>query len=383
MLFSKRLRLEAADSMLTTSIRLMKRFSLLFAVGLGFTLLAPDLLAQPTCPPGETPVVFNLSIDGGDPTSVQRLFRADPWDDCGLTDGTDNFGTGPYSYDIIALNNITGASQCVVVAIDPLQCTGGGAGASFLTAGIFSPAANTADWSINGLADIGASPTVLKEFSADVPPGPFEIAIIEATSAGGCDAYIVYACDAYIPVELISFDATIDGSDVMLRWETSSETNNSGFEVQMMGAGDWEALGFVEGHGTTTEVYVYHYDVADVTPGAYTFRLKQIDFDGGYDYSPEIEVTIEVVGTHHLTNAYPNPFNPQSQFEFVAAQDQHVSVVLFNTIGQQVAVLFDGNAVANQAQIVSIEGSGLSSGVYVVRLVGERFTDAFSVTLMK
>ncbi|MCH7976287.1 MAG: hypothetical protein IIC18_07005, partial [Bacteroidetes bacterium] len=143
----------------------MKRFSLLFAVGLGFTLLAPDLLAQPTCPPGETPVVFNLSIDGSDPTSVQRLFRADPWDDCGLTDGTDNFGTGPYSYDIIALNNITGASQCVVVAIDPLQCTGGGAGASFLTAGIFSPAANTADWSINGLADIGASPTVLKAFS--------------------------------------------------------------------------------------------------------------------------------------------------------------------------------------------------------------------------
>jgi len=186
-----------------------------------------------------------------------------------------------------------------------------------------------------------------------------------------------------VPVELISFDAVVSGTDVSLNWATSSETNNAGFEVQTLQSGDWAALGFVEGHGTTTEAQTYSYTAGDMAVGIHTFRLKQIDFDGAFEYSDELEVSVETPGTHLISSAYPNPFNPQSQFTLSVVQDQVVTAELFNTLGQRIAVLFNGTVEANQSQLVTIDGAGLASGMYVVRVNGERFSDALNVTLLK
>ncbi|MCH7977073.1 MAG: T9SS type A sorting domain-containing protein, partial [Bacteroidetes bacterium] len=100
-------------------------------------------------------------------------------------------------------------------------------------------------------------------------------------------------------------------------------------------------------------------------------------------YSPEVEATIEVVGTHQLSNAYPNPFNPQSQFNLAVARDQRVTAELYNVLGQRVATLFNGTIEANSTQIVRIDGGALASGAYIVRIAGETFTDALRVTLTK
>ena len=189
--------------------------------------------------------------------------------------------------------------------------------------------------------------------------------------------------DGIVPVELVSFTGTSNGTDVVLNWETASETNNAGFEVQMQDGENWNALGFVDGHGTTTEVQTYAFTAGDIPIGTQAFRLKQIDFDGAFEYSGEVEVTVETPGTHVVSSAYPNPFNPQSQFTLAVAQEQHVTAELFNTLGQRVAVLFDGSVEANQSQLVTIDGAGLASGMYVVRVTGERFSDALSVTLLK
>ena len=186
-----------------------------------------------------------------------------------------------------------------------------------------------------------------------------------------------------VPVELVAFDAQVDGDHVVLNWETSSETNNAGFEVQMMQGEDWQALGFVEGNGTTTETQTYSYTAEGMDVGIHSFRLKQIDFDGAFEYSPEVEATIEVVGTHQLSNAYPNPFNPQSQFNLAVARDQRVTAELYNVLGQRVATLFNGTIEANSTQIVRIDGSALASGAYIVRIAGETFSDALRVTLAK
>jgi len=186
-----------------------------------------------------------------------------------------------------------------------------------------------------------------------------------------------------VPVELVSFYAQVSGDNVALNWETSSETNNAGFEVQMWEGEDWQALGFVEGHGTTTEAQTYSYAAIGMDVGTHTFRLRQIDFDGAFEYSPEVEATIEVVGTHQLSNAYPNPFNPTSQFTVAVSTTQQVKAELFNTLGQRVAILFDGRVEANQTQYVTIDGAGLASGMYVVRVSGKRFRDNLNVTLMK
>ncbi|MDX1409224.1 MAG: T9SS type A sorting domain-containing protein, partial [Saprospiraceae bacterium] len=96
-----------------------------------------------------------------------------------------------------------------------------------------------------------------------------------------------------------------------------------------------------------------------------------------------VEPEAETPGTHLLSNAYPNPFNPQSQFTLAVAQDQFVTAELYNTLGQRVATLFSGTVEANQVQSVAIDGAGLASGTYVVRITGERFTDALRVTVLK
>ncbi len=91
----------------------------------------------------------------------------------------------------------------------------------------------------------------------------------------------------------------------------------------------------------------------------------------------------DIPGTHVLKAAYPNPFNPQSQFTLAVAREQHVTAELYNVLGQQVATLFVGAVEANASQIIQIDGSDLASGVYVVRVAGETFSDALRVTLMK
>ncbi len=189
--------------------------------------------------------------------------------------------------------------------------------------------------------------------------------------------------NAIVPVELVSFDAVVDGQDVTLNWATSSETNNAGFEVQVQNGATWNALGFVEGNGTTTEAQTYSFGIDNMGVGTHVFRLKQIDYDGAFNYHGDVEVSIETPGTHVLTSAYPNPFNPQAQFTLAVAQEQVVAVELYNTLGQRVAVLFNGTVEANQAQQLTIDGAGLASGMYVVRVNGERFADAFTVTLLK
>ena len=230
----------------------------------------------------------------------------------------------------------------------------------------------------------GAPGTDFDDFLAESAIGMWTICVGDGAAADTGDIWdFTLTIDGIIPVELISFTGTANGTDVALNWETASETNNAGFEVQMLDGETWNALGFVNGHGTTTEAQTYSFTAGDIPIGTHAFRLKQIDFDGVFEYSGEVEVTVETPGTHLISSAYPNPFNPQSQFTLAVAQEQHVTAELYNTLGQRIAVLFEGTVEANQPQLVTIDGAGLSSGMYIVRVNGERFSDALNVTLLK
>lgn len=187
-----------------------------------------------------------------------------------------------------------------------------------------------------------------------------------------------------IPVELVAFTSSADGNDVVLNWATSSETNNAGFEVQhRVEGGPYEVLGFVEGHGTTTEEQTYSYRAEGLDVGIHTFRLKQIDFDGAFELSQEVEVAVGVVGTHVLSEVYPNPFNPQAQFTLAVGSHQSVSITVYDVVGRQVATLHDGILEANEPYQFTIDGSGLASGAYFIRIVGETFTNTRRITLLK
>jgi hypothetical protein len=193
-----------------------------------------------------------------------------------------------------------------------------------------------------------------------------------------------------LPVELVAFDAKLDGDIALLTWSTASETNNAGFEVQIKhvtGAEQtdetWNVLAFTDGHGTTEQAQSYSFRVDDLAPGRHTFRLKQIDYDGTFDYSPEVEVVVEMAERFVMEAAYPNPFNPQATMRFAVNRSQAVEVAMYDMLGRQVQVLWSGEAEAGRMQEVRIDGSGLPSGVYLVRAVGNGFAQTQRVTLIK
>lgn len=193
------------------------------------------------------------------------------------------------------------------------------------------------------------------------------------------------SCDTtLLPVELVAFEAVIDTDGVLLRWTTASETYNAGFEVQHAAEGaGWAVLGFVGGAGTTAAPQHYRYHAADVVPGRHRFRLKQIDYDGTFEYSPQVEVAIGVMGTHQLSAAYPNPFNPQTAFSLAVGQVQEVRIEVYDVLGRRVALLHEGTMQANASRMVVWEAGDRPGGLYFIRVLGERFAETRQVTLIK
>jgi hypothetical protein len=195
-------------------------------------------------------------------------------------------------------------------------------------------------------------------------------------------------CVGYVvPVELTSFTATANFGQVNLQWITATETNNQGFEVQRSNGSEFETLAFVEGFGTTTETQVYTYSDKSVEVGVYTYRLKQIDFDGTVNYSNEVEVDVPAPAVFALDQNYPNPFNPSTKISFQLKVDSKVSLKVFDVLGQEVATLVNTNLVAG-GHSIDFDASSLHSGVYLYRIEasgndGSNFVDVKKMILTK
>ena len=200
------------------------------------------------------------------------------------------------------------------------------------------------------------------------------------------DNICIYGSDP-IPVELTSFTATANLGAVELSWITATETNNRGFEVQRSAGGEFETIAFVEGHGTTTQTNAYSYTDKTVGTGSYSYRLKQVDFDGTFEYSNVVEVEVAVPAEFALDQNYPNPFNPSTKIAFRLAVDSKVSLKVFDILGQEVTSLVNGNLVAG-GHSVDFDASSLNSGVYLYRIEatgvdGSNFVDVKKMILTK
>lgn len=193
--------------------------------------------------------------------------------------------------------------------------------------------------------------------------------------------------DYIVPVELVSFSADVNDGVVELNWTTSTETNNRGFELQRSKGGEFESVAFIEGNGTTTEVQTYSYHDKNLIAGKYSYRLKQIDYDGSFEYSKAIEVEIPLASEYTLEQNYPNPFNPSTQINFKLASDAKVNLRVFDMLGQQVAVLVNENMNAG-SHSVDFNASNLNSDVYMYRIEatgvdGSNFIDVRKMLLLK
>ncbi|MBK6877211.1 MAG: T9SS type A sorting domain-containing protein [Ignavibacteria bacterium] len=187
-----------------------------------------------------------------------------------------------------------------------------------------------------------------------------------------------------LPVELASFTAVTNRNNVTLNWATSKETNNQGFEVErsLVGANSWAKVGTVTGNGTTNETRSYSF-TERVTTGNYSYRLKQIDFNGNFEYhNLSSEVNVGVPSEFALSQNYPNPFNPSTKIDYDIATDGNVSVVLFDMSGREVAKLVNDFKPAGY-YTVSFNASNLSSGMYFYRISANNFSQTKKMVLVK
>ncbi len=173
---------------------------------------------------------------------------------------------------------------------------------------------------------------------------------------------------AVVPVELTSFNAMVNKDRVVLKWETATETNNKGFEIERQtNKAQWVKIGYAAGFGTTTQSKYYSFTDENTSTGIYCYRLKQIDFDGTSKYSKAVEVNIALPDEFSLSQNFPNPFNPATQIEYSIIKDEFVSLKIYNVLGQLVESLVNGNIKAGN-HTVTFDGTNLSSGVYYYRL---------------
>ncbi len=199
----------------------------------------------------------------------------------------------------------------------------------------------------------------------------------------------VFVDNSYVvPVELASFTAKNINGNVVLNWLTASELNNSGFEVQRRsGNENFAAIGFVEGFGTTSQAQSYSFTDREAVSGNYTYRLKQIDFDGTFSYSPEVNVGVNVPAEFNLSQNYPNPFNPSTKINFNLTVDSRVSFKVFDILGQEVYSSLNQNYTAG-LHTITFDGSSINSGVYFYRLDaagidGSEFSSVMKMILAK
>ncbi len=176
--------------------------------------------------------------------------------------------------------------------------------------------------------------------------------------------YISLIDFSVIPVELTSFSAESIGNDVLLKWSTASETNNHGFQIERKeDEKNWINVAFINGSGTTSIEKNYSYNDTDLKPGFYTYRLKQLDFDGSFEYSETIEVEVNMPMQYSLDQNYPNPFNPETTIKYNLPFDSNVKITLYNSLGEQINELVKGINPAGAYEI-NFNADDYSSGVY-------------------
>ena len=193
--------------------------------------------------------------------------------------------------------------------------------------------------------------------------------------------YLMY--DGIIPVELVSFGASVQGNSVNLSWQTATELNNSGFEIQRKTENsNWNKVGFVEGAGTTTESRSYSFSDLYSGQGTVSYRLKQIDYDGTSTYSKVINVDINAPAEFKLNQNYPNPFNPSTTVSFTIPKASNVKLIIYNQIGQQVGELVNRNLEAGSYNY-TWNAANQSSGIYFYELQANEFKSVRKMTLIK
>jgi len=208
-------------------------------------------------------------------------------------------------------------------------------------------------------------------------------ALVRTIVAGVSGRFISPVDFTIIPVELTSFVGSTVNGTVVLNWNTATETNNSGFEVQRSSDRiNFSNIAFVPGFGTTTEPRNYSYTDNSVSNGTYYYRLKQVDFNGAFAYSDIVDVNVAAPIDFTLAQNYPNPFNPSTIISYSVPQNSFVTLKVYDVLGNEVTTLVNETKSAGKYD-VRFDASELSNGVYFYTVNADNFTSTKKMLLMK
>lgn len=187
--------------------------------------------------------------------------------------------------------------------------------------------------------------------------------------------------DNPLPVKLAAFTYNINNRNVLLKWTTASETNNSGFDIERKEiSGEWNKIGFLKGKGTTNTATNYSFEDAKVETGKYQYRLKQTDYNGNFEYYTLTgNVEIGLPAKYKLSQNYPNPFNPITKIDYELPFNSFVSLKIYDVSGKEILNVINENSKAGY-YTVDINANTLSSGIYYYRFYALSQNNNFSET---
>ncbi|MBE2255513.1 MAG: T9SS type A sorting domain-containing protein [Ignavibacteria bacterium] len=193
--------------------------------------------------------------------------------------------------------------------------------------------------------------------------------------------------NSLLPVELSEFNASVNRNSVNLNWSTISEVNNSHFELERKIADSennvYKKINSINGNGNSTEIKNYSYSDRNLNSGKYIYRLKQVDYNGNFQYY-ELDNFIEVgvPDKYELSQNYPNPFNPVTKINFQLPKNNFVSLKIYDITGKEISSLVNGNLIAGY-YTMEFKADNLASGVYFYRLATSEFTEIKKMMLIK
>ncbi len=199
--------------------------------------------------------------------------------------------------------------------------------------------------------------------------------------------------DGSLPVELTTFSAVQLANGILLKWQTATEVNNYGFEIQRLFSDtklvsvknndNWTKIAFVQGHGNSNSPKNYSYlDKINNKTGYYYYRLKQTDINGEFEFSPVIEVSFAKPQVYELTQNYPNPFNPSTVISYSLPEETVVNLSVYNMLGELVKVIVNTKQNAGNYK-VNFDASGLTSGFYIYKLTTPTFSKVKKMLLIR
>lgn len=359
----------------------------------------------------ENPLVVNevladpaFGTDGDANQDGTRSARDDEFIEIYNTSPTDSFDLSNYNYfDVGVGTRHVFPAGTVVAPEQSLVVFGGG-----MPAGHIPGIVQTASKGTLGINNVGDSleirtPSggVLLTFTHDGTvknqsmtrdpdfTGPF-VSHSSASGSGGAPFSPGHTLEGTaLPIDLVALAARYSApQEVTLRWQTASETNNAGFEVQRRPEDEtvWTDLTFVQGAGTTTEIRRYRFTDQDVPFEAerVSYRLRQIDNDGTAALTEAISVERGAITQLRLHGTFPNPTTGPITvlYAIPRAMRGHTRLELYDLLGRRVKVVKTRGSESGP-QERQLDLTGLPSGPYFLRLRVGNQTRSHSLTVVR